>query len=164
MLKENIKNQKTDSAFPLIERIKELMAIHHSDHWSMQTQKGLLIKVESGYFVGSLPYGYKRLNSKEIVIDLSKALLVKQVFSFYASGICVLKELKRILEELGFVYSEKSPEITVARLRKILKNISYTGMIHYKGKNYAGKQPEIISSELFEEVQNLLNEEEEYYA
>lgn len=78
---------KSGSHEKLVHGLKVLLAKNFIDNLREETQKGRLKKVQEGYFIGQVPYGYKKLKDKKTtIIDEEKAPFVRRAFELYASG------------------------------------------------------------------------------
>ena len=132
---------------------KVLIAKNFIDNLTEETQKGRQKKIEEGYFIGQVPYGYKKLDKNTTIIHPQKSKFVKRAFEVYAQGNISLKTLVKQLYNEGFTYTSSHPKISSGQLEKILKNDCYTGMLRYRGKLYNGKHEPIVSKALFLKVQ-----------
>lgn len=138
----------------LMHGFKVLIANNFINNLSEETRKGRLKKVEEGYFIGQVPYGYKKLDKNTTVLDEQKSKFVKRAFELYAIGDISLKKLRKQLYNEGYLYTPSSDKITTGQLEKILKNECYTGLIRYAGKVFQGKPPAIVDRKLFLKAQN----------
>ena len=116
-------------------------------------KKGNQKKIEEGYFIGQVPYGYKKLDKNTTVLHPQKSKFVKRAFEVYAQGNISLKSLVKQLYNEGFTYTSSHPKISTGQLEKMLKNDCYTGMLRHRGKLYRGKHEPIVSKSLFLKVQ-----------
>lgn len=132
---------------------KVLIAKNFIDNLTEETQKGRLKKVQEGYFISYVPYGYKKLNKKDTELHPQKSKFVKRAFELYAQGDISLKNLTQKLFDEGFIYTQSNPKISTGHLGKMLSNESYIGYIRHCGKLYKGKHPSIVSKQLFMKVQ-----------
>lgn len=130
-----------------------LIAKRFIDNLREETQKGRQKKIEEGYFIGQVPYGYKKLDKNTTVFHEQKSKFVKRAFELYAQGDISLEKLRSRLYNEGFIYTPSSDKITTGQLEKMLKNECYTGMLRYAGKVYPGKHPAIVDKKLFLKVQ-----------
>ena len=136
----------------LVHGLKVLLAKNFIDNLREETQKGRLKKVQEGYYIGQVPYGYKKINKNTTVINEEKAPFVRRAFELYANGMS-LEAVRWKLKEEGFIYQSSNKVISHGQLGKMLHNPGYIGIIAFKGKNYIGKHEPIISNELFEMAQ-----------
>ena len=136
----------------LMHGFKVLIAKNFIDNLQEETQKGRLKKVQEGYYIGQVPYGYKKINKKITVIDEAKAPFVRRAFELYATGMS-LEAVRWKLKDEGFIYQPSNKVISHGQLGKLLHNPGYIGIICFKGHNYIGKHKPIISNELYEMAQ-----------
>ncbi len=154
LVKENkIISQNSSSTVKLEHGIKVVIAKNYIDNLREETQKGRKRKIEEGYFIGQVPYGYKKLDTKTTVPHPQKSLFVKRAFELYAKNNISLRALRQKLYDEGYMYLPSSNKISVAQLEHMLKNECYTGLLRYNGKLYRGKHEAIISDRLFRKVQ-----------
>lgn len=144
-------NSKSHEKF--IHGIKVLMAKNYIDNLSEEVKKGQKQKAESGEYPSTPPYGYKRLNTKMIVIDEEPAKLVQKTYELFSKGDISLDKLRHKLLDEGFIYKPEKPLIGKSHLDKILKNVFYIGEFIYSGNHYKGIHEPLISRELFYKTQ-----------
>lgn len=100
------------------------------------------------------PSGYK-LKDGEMTLD-DTAPLIKQAFQLYSSGLYSLRTLADELEKRGYK-PKKAKTLTIQTISQILNNPFYYGVAKSSFGNYAHKYEAIISKELFDKCQNVLN-------
>ena len=126
-------------------------------------------KAKSGGTTGRAKLGY--LNTRKdfdgrlvntIDTDPVRAPLIKWAFEQYATGEYSLVALREALAEQGLTTRKTSkwPEKPVSRtqLGAILRNPYYLGMVTFKGELFPGRHEAIITPELFERVQHVMDE------
>ncbi len=133
--------------------LKVLLAKNFIDNLREETRKGVQKKVEEGYFVAQVPYGYKKLDKNKTIINEEKAPFVRRAFELYAKGDISLKNVCKKLKEEGFIYTNVTQSISTGYLEKMLKNKAYIGYILHNGKFYKGKHPKLVSEDLFYKAQ-----------
>jgi len=154
LVKEGVTlNDTSNSNDKFIHGIKVLMAKNYIDNLSEEVKKGFQQKCELGEYPATPPLGYKRLNTKTIVIDQQTAPMVIRAFNLYSEGNKSLASVAKQLHEEGFVYKAAKPKLDKSHLESILKNVFYVGQFYFSGKYYKGIHEPLISEELFEEVQ-----------
>lgn len=104
---------------------------------------GMKSKAEEGKIMSRAPLGYKIIN-KEIAVDEEKRLIVEQIFR------------KFLEQEISLNQLAKDFNFSVNGIKKVLKNFTYIGKIKFKGQILQGKHPGIVPNELFNKVQNKL--------
>lgn len=136
----------------LVHGLKVLLAKNFIDNLREETQKGRLKKASQGYFIGQVPYGYKKLDPRTTVIDEEKAPFVRRAFELYATGLS-LERVKEQLFEEGFLYQPAHKKISKGQLGKMLQNVNYLGVLKFRDVVYAGQHPPMVSQELFDKAQ-----------
>ena len=138
------------------------MARQYSNNLSEEARKGLLEKVEQGWYAGSHKRGYKtvgEMGRKTWLIDNSnsEANFIKKAFEFYSTGNYTLRTLSLALHKLGWL-DKKGEPIHIGELHKLLSDCFYCGEFTWKEKHYPNaKHPKLISKETFYLVQDLLH-------
>ena len=159
LVKENeILSKDSTSHQKLIHGLKVLLAKNFIDNLREETRKGRKKKAEEGYIVGGAPYGYKKLSKKEVEIVEDEGHFVKTAFEMYASGLS-LAQVRQKLYDDGLIYKESQPLIHKSQLHRFLKNVYYTGRVQFEGEIYPGQFEPIVSVEIFDKVQVLLQRE-----
>ncbi len=125
-------------------------------------------KAKTGGTVTRAPLGY--LNIREEVdgrtvatvkVDPDRAPYIAMAFELYATGKHTLKSLHAHVSEAG-LRTRPTPKwpskpISLSRLGYILRDRYYTGKIEYQDEEYPGRHQPLISEELFERVQRIID-------
>ena len=111
-------------------------------------QKGLIEARKRGIRIGSKLYGYE-IENKRLVIDPSKADIVKRVFKLIADDYST-KQVVEILKTDG-VTTNTGKDFTTRAIRLMVQNEGYTG-VNKVGDLY----PPIVSKELYLEANSKL--------
>jgi len=127
-------NEKIDGAF--LETFRKFSEVGNPQ------KKAMLNKASGGSIMSRPPFGYKLENGK---------LFPAQNF----------REVEEIFEEflttnISLTQLAKKHNFSVNGLKKILKNFTYIGKIKFNNQIHDGKHSPIISSTLFNHVQNKL--------
>jgi hypothetical protein len=109
---------------------------------SKRTKKGMDKRARDGNIVSRAPFGYKLENKK--LISTEHSYQVQEIFQDFLN-----KEisLTKLAKKYGF---------SVNGLKKILTNQTYLGKIKFSGQIHQGHHQPLISSTLFNHVQNKL--------
>ena len=161
-VKENvILSQASRSSEKFMHGIKVLMAKNYIDNLSEETKKGMIEKAEQGVYPSFAPLGYinvecsgKRFIQPDPVIGLQ----VQKMFEWYATGNYSLLELTQKSHQEGLFYRNNSKKVQKSVVHKILKNSIYYGEFHWAGKIYKGIHEPLISRDLYERVQEVMDE------
>jgi hypothetical protein len=82
---------------------------------------------------------------------------VRKLFERYATGRYSLKEVAKFARADGLVYPKTGSPVPTSTFHKILRKRAYCGEYDYNGVTYVGKYKGIISKELWQKVQDLLD-------
>ena len=129
---------------------------YYIDNLSENIKRGHRQKLKNGLWPQMAPLGY--LNNKEtkqIYVDKEKSPLIKKAFEAYASGKYTLKEIRKIINDLG-LKGRRDSLLSVSNFQYLLQNPFYYGLIRYNGEYFEGKQEPIIAKKLFDEVQEVM--------
>ncbi len=111
---------------------------------SVRSKKGMDKQARDGNIVTRAAFGYK-LENKQL-LPAENFYLVQEIFQDFLNQIISLTKLA------------KKYDFSVNGLKKILKNQTYLGKIKFDGQIYQGSHQSLISSTLFNHVQNKLEE------
>ena len=151
--KENISD---DPSGHFVEGVLESMAEYYSKELSQKIQRGMNINADKCLSNGSNPgLGYYVDAERRFHVDPDGAAVVKQIFEMYASGKTVT-EINQYLNSRQLKTS-KGKEFNKNSLHRLLRNKRYIGYYIYKDTETPNGMPRIISDELFERVQKMLD-------
>jgi DNA invertase Pin-like site-specific DNA recombinase len=139
--------------------IRVILAKNYIENLSEEIKKGQMEKISQGWLPGVPPLGYKLVGSeghKIPVIDEEKAPLIRKMFELYATGNYSLEKLVEVMWKEG-LRTKKGNKLCKSRMASLLSHPFYYGKIMWNGKLYEGKHQSIISKELFDRVQKVLN-------
>lgn len=105
-------------------------------------KKGMAEKASRGMLMSRAPFGY-RMENKEL-IPAENYLKVEEIFEEFLGKNESLNQIARRFD------------LSVNGLKKILTNFTYIGKIKFNNEIYDGKHQPIISSTLFNRVQDKL--------
>ena len=131
---------------------------YYIDNLSENIKRGHRQKLKQGLWPQMAPLGY--LNNKEtkqIYVDKEKSPLIKKAFEAYATGKHTLKEIRKIINELG-LKGRRDSLLSVSNFQYLLQNPFYYGLIRYNGEYFEGKQEPIITKKLFDQCQEVMKQ------
>ena len=132
------------------------MANEYVRQLSENTARGLRQKARRGEFPGMAPIGYINNQSiKKIELHRKNAKIVRKLFEIYASGKVNLKNVAEFLEKNG-IKSRQNNRCNISRISAIIKNPIYYGHFRHAGEIYEGIHETIISKELFDKANAVL--------
>jgi site-specific DNA recombinase len=136
-----------------------LMAKNQVDKLSEEVRKGMLEKAEQGIYPSHAPIGYSNIDSegKRIIVpDERTAHLIRKLFEWYATGQYSLLELTRKARAEGLAYRKSGSPMDKSCVHLILRNPIYYGDFRWDGKVFAGTHEALVSRELWDTVQEML--------
>lgn len=137
-----------------------------NDNKGINVKRGLKTRVEMGLWPCVAPTGYMNDrtpgNECQVVVDPYRGPIIKQMFEKVAyerwSGRTIHKWLKHDIK----FRSRRNKDLGLATIYTILRTPFYTGVFEYprgSGNWYQGKHKPIITQEIFQIVQEKINEE-----
>lgn len=136
---ENLKKENSE----LKEQIELLKKQIENVQSRGEIQKtGMIKKARQGKIVSRVPFGYKILEG--ILIPAENFDEVEEIFEEFLGTDSSLRKIAA------------KHNLSVNGLKKILKNFTYLGKIKFNNEIYDGMHKPIISSTLFNHVQNKL--------
>ena len=106
-------------------------------------KKGMLKKFSSGKVMSRAPFGYSIENGK--LVPTQNFREVEEIF-------------EEFLKENNLSKISQKHKLSVNGLKKVLKNYSYLGKVRFDGQIQQGEHKPIVSSTLFNHVQNKLED------
>lgn len=132
------------------------MANQYIRDLSENVKRGLRAKLERGEWPNRAPYGYDNDRTTNTVVPNKKTVpIVRRIFELYSSGQYSMREVAEHIHAEGF-RTAKGTKISKSRIELTIKNPFYFGLMYRGGKYYAGKHAPIISKELFDRAQAVL--------
>jgi site-specific DNA recombinase len=124
--------------------------------------------IAHGGTLGHARVGYKNVRDtsegreiRTIAVDRERAVYVQRAFELFATGDYTEETLHATLVDMGLTMpkSAKRPERPIAKatLGMLLRDRYYLGEVKYKGVWYPGRHEPLISKELFDKVQRVLD-------
>ncbi len=154
-------SRESRSSEKFMHGIKVLMAKNYIDNLSEEARKGQQEKAEQGIWPTKTPLGYRNTTGpdgkKIIAVDPDVAPIITKLFEWYATGQLSLKEAAKKAQTAGLVYRKSGAKVPVSTVHNILRCRLYTGMFNWKGKLIQGKHQPLISTDLWERVQGVLD-------
>ncbi len=149
------KNSGSDDVFMF--DIEVAVAKKMSNDISRKTKMGMLEKAEQGLYPSVAPLGYKNNRITHLIeVDKENAPHIKRACSRMSSGSYSLRMLEYQLYDEG-LRSKSSKRVGTSTLDHVLKNPIFYGAFRWNGKLYQGSHVPIISKQLFDKVQSVLN-------
>jgi site-specific DNA recombinase len=157
-VKENaVVSKASRSSDKFMHGIKVLMAKNYVDNLSEEVKKGMREKAEQGHWPSVAPVGYTNNRiTHRIEVDPIRGPLVARTFELYASGEYSLLTLKRKAHAIGLRHCRSDRAMTKSEIHRMLQNPLYYGEFLWLGKRYQGLHEPLITRDIFEQVQAVL--------
>lgn len=138
----------------ILESVLEGMAEYYSENLARSIKRGMKENALHAVAMGSLCLGYKMGENRQYEIDPVGAKAVQEIFTLYSEGKSK-NEIVNYLNENGYKTSRGNP-FNKNSLQRILRNDRYIGVYRYDDVVLEDAVPPIISRQLFDKVQSLL--------
>ena len=133
------------------------MANQYSRDLSTNVKRGNRAKLEKGDWPNQAPFGYlNNRATKTIVVDKKMAKYVLRTAELYATGTNTIKQIVDILYQEG-LRTRGGGKAQKNHVHRILTKRFYCGLMERDGKIYQGNHKPIISTTLFNQVQDVLH-------
>lgn len=158
LVKENeVLSKDSRSHAKFIHGIKVLMAKNYCDNLAEETLKGLREKASQGEYPAKAPLGYRNDTATHLIeVDETTAKHVVRMFELAATGRYSLPEIRKQVRQEGLEYHSPKARLSKSHVSRILSNPFYTGSFLWSGALYRGKHAALISRDLFDRVQDAL--------
>jgi predicted transcriptional regulator len=131
---------------------------YYVDNLSENVKRGLREKVRRGEWPAIAPLGYYNdLATHNVKPNPEKARFVFKAFELYATGDYSLEELLKEAHRWNLTAKAGKP-IFKSCLAKMLRNPFYYGHMIYKGEVYEASHPPLVTKQLFDRVQAVLDQ------
>lgn len=140
----------------ILETLMEGMAEYYSKDLSRKVKRGMNTNAEKCLSTGgTIPLGFCIGEDRKYHINEEKAQIVKIIFEMYANG----NTMKTIIDYLNSMNYKTvlGNSFNKNSIYKMLQNKKYNGYYIYNGLEIKDGVPKIISDELFEKCQKILN-------
>lgn len=159
-VKENfIAGKNTRAHENLVWDMKVSISRFYTNNLSEEVRKGQKEKISQGWLPTKPPLGYKTVGDKGKkihVIDEQKAPFLRKMFELYSTGNYSINNLVEVVYREG-LRSRIDKKVGKSRLAELLTDPFYIGKMRWKGEIYPAKHEPLISTELFNTVQDRLN-------
>src|SRR5262249_2983153 len=149
------------------------LAEFYSANLAVEILKGSTQKASMGGTPYKAPHGYRNIRQivggfevRTVCPDDVQGPLMRRAFELYDTQECSLRTLLHLLtrEGLRVPATAKRPErpLSLSKFGTLLRNPYYAGVVRYRGVEYAGAHPALVSRELFDRVQLILDERDQH--
>ena len=126
---------------------------YYIDNLSENVMRGMRHKIRIGVWPIQAPIGY--LNdklTKTIIVDPTKARVVKKCFEMFASGQHSFTSISDYLASIS-ILTKFGNKLNVDTVKRMFSNRFYLGVMNYKGELHKGIHKPLVSKQLFDIVQ-----------
>jgi site-specific DNA recombinase len=124
-------------------------------------------KAKNGGTLGRAPLGYENAGIKfegreirSVIVDVERAPFIKRLYELYATGEYSLERLQAQIRDEGLTTRPTSRrpggQVSLEEVRLVLRNPYYRGIVTYKGEQYPGRHEPLITSEMWDRVQQVV--------
>lgn len=162
-----------DKMAVLIEAMIEAMDEYYSINLAEEVKRGMTEKAKRGEPLSIPPFGYK-MENKQLIPVKEESDIIKQVFSWYDSGIGMLRIAKNL--NAAGVHTHRGNKIENRTIEYWLNNPVYVGKIRWTptgktSRNYHnedsmiidGSHEPLVDIDTWERVQKRMREQKEKY-
>lgn len=151
-------NENFDTSTPFGRAMIGILSVFaqlEKDQITERFTMGRIGRAKSGLYHGGgyAPIGYDYVDGK-LIVNEYEALQVHDLYERFSKGYPIHNCWKYMQKEYKTKYGSWSSDTLV---RNVLKNKIYLGYVQFQGKYYKGIHQPIISEELFQSVQDILN-------
>ena len=147
----------------LVEGILASIAEFYSANLGQEIRKGMDQKAAQGGWPVRAPFGYRNVRrdgpgrrGESVLEPDAQAPLVVWAFERYSTGSLSLDALTEALAEKGLRNRLGNP-LGKSAVHRMLRNPVYAGVVRWKGVERDGIHPPLVSRELFDRVQTVLD-------
>jgi site-specific DNA recombinase len=145
-------SKEAKSQTKLVHGIQLVIARNYIENLREEVRKGMREKAEQGIYPSRPPVGYRNNKAERTIeVDPDKAPVAQRLFDLYATGNYSLQTLRNAIR------TEFGPSYPNGYLQRLLRNPFYIGLFLWEGKTYTGNHPPLVSPEMFDRVQEVLD-------
>ena len=160
-VKQNsILTKESRSSEKFMHGLHVLMAKNYIDNLSEEVKKGVRTKAAQGLWPSYAPLGYLNTGRADGTYRSAGSVLgpiVTQLFEWFAKGEYSVKALAKKGYDEGFRFRKSAGKVPVTTLHKMLRKRIYTGDFDYGGTTYQGSHEPLVSREVWDRVQEILD-------
>src|SRR3989344_2387462 len=138
--------------------IEIVLAKKHVSNLSEEVRKGQIEKLAQGWLPTKPPLGYITVGEaghKIHILDTARVPHIRKMFELYATGEYPVERLSHVMADNG-LRTRQVYRLVRSRLSDLLADPFYVGKNRWNGKVSEGKQEPLISTDLFNRVQEVL--------
>lgn len=151
-------SKRSKSHEQFVHDIKLIVAKNYVDNLSEEAKKGMEEKAKQGFWPSHAPLGYLNVvegRRRVIAPDPLRGPQVRQLFQLYGEGRTSLEGVRDYARAIGLV-SRLGKAFHTSMAARLLTNRIYCGDIQWNGVVYPGVHEPLVSKELWQEVQAIM--------
>jgi DNA invertase Pin-like site-specific DNA recombinase len=161
-VKENqVLSPASRSSDKFMHGIQVLMARNYVLNLGEETKKGMLQKAREGIWPSFAPLGYRNVvgpdGKRTIARDPDVAPIIARMYERYATGKYSIEAVVKLAHGDGLAYRKSGAPVPKSSAHKMLRNRIYSGDFDFDGTTYKGSYEPIVSPELWQNVQTVLD-------
>ena len=127
---------------------------YYVDNLSENVKRGNRQKLRRGEWPNQAQFGYLNIN-KKIEVDKKRAKYVQKAFQLFATGGYGYADIRKFFNQ-NKIFNKSSHELHLDKVKRILTDPFYYGVMRFCGELYEGKQEPLISKKLFDKCQEVV--------
>ena len=124
---------------------------YYVDNLSENVKRGNRQKLRRGEWPNQAQFGYLNIN-KSIEVDKKRAKYVQKAFQLFATGGYGYADIRKFFNQ-NKIFNKSGHELHLDKVKRILTDSFYYGLMKFNGELYEGKQEPLISKKLFDKCQ-----------
>ena len=153
-------NKDSGAHDKMMMNMQTLFAQAYVDSLKVNIRRGIDQKIREGEFPSRGPIGYMNISrgsgrKSDIILDETRAFLIKRLFQEYATGTHSLGDMVQLSQQWGLKSRGGKRHLSKGHIHKIIQNPFYCGRMIITGKEYPHRYCPLISEELFEQCQRV---------
>ena len=127
---------------------------YYIDNLSENVKRGNRQKLRRGEWPNQASFGYLNIN-KKIEVDKKRAKYVQKAFQLFATGGYGYADIRKFFNQ-NKVFNKSGHELHLDKVKRILTDPFYYGVMRFCGELYEGKHLPLISKKLFDKCQEVV--------
>ena len=127
---------------------------YYVDNLSENVKRGNRQKLRRGEWPNQAQFGYLNIN-KKIEVDKKRVKYVQKAFQLFATGGYGYTDIRKFFNQ-NKIFNKSGHELHLDKVKRILTDPFYYGVMRFCGELYEGKQEPLISKKLFDKCQEVV--------
>ena len=127
---------------------------YYVDNLSENVKRGNRQKLRRGEWPNQAQFGYLNIN-KKIEVDKKQAKYVQKAFQLFATGGYGYADIRKFFNQ-NKIFNKSGHELHLDKIKRILTDPFYYGVMKFCGELYEGKHAPLISKKLFDKCQEIV--------